>query len=187
MTDEHPFSPPEQDAPPPPTGSGTPPERQRWPRIFGIISMVLAANAILLSPLLLWANTANPQTRRFQEILPAWYETFTNYSMVLGMAFGAMLLVAGLKLRRQQKTGRTLHRFYAFGNLLMVLVGAGATFNAFGSIDTTSLSGVERAGVTGGIIGGLFGTVVGAAYPIFLLIWFNRDKIKEDVEMWVED
>ncbi len=187
MNDETPFSPPEQDAPLPPSGSGTTPELQRWPRIFGIISMVLAANALLLSPLLLWANKANPQTRRFQDLLPAWYETFTNYSMVLGMAFGAMLLVAGLKLRRQQKTGRTLHRFYAAGNLLMVLVGAVATTNAFGAINTDSLGGAERAGVVGGMIGGILGTIVGAAYPIFLLIWFNRQKIREDVEMWVED
>ena len=51
MNDDNPFSPPEQDAPPP-SGSGTPPERQRWPRIVGLISMVLAANALLVSPLL---------------------------------------------------------------------------------------------------------------------------------------
>ena len=31
MNDENPFSPPEQDAPPPSSGSGTPPEQQRWP------------------------------------------------------------------------------------------------------------------------------------------------------------
>ncbi len=187
MNDENPFSPPEQDAPPPPTGSGTPAELQRWPRIFGLISIIFAATAIFLSPLVLWLSKASPQSKRFESLLPAWYETFTNYSMVLGMAFGAMLLVAGLKLRRQQKTGRTLHRFYAVGNLLLAIVGAGANCNAFGAIDTASLAMAERAGVVGGMIGGLFGAVAGAAYPIFLLIWFNRQKIREDVEMWVED
>jgi hypothetical protein len=148
--------------------------------------MVFGGIGLAISPLMLWFNRANPSSGRLLRLLPEWHATFTNYSTVLGMAFALMLLVAGMKLKNQRQSARTLHLFYGVGTLVIVVLSAVLLFVAWGSINTARLGYVERAGVTGGIIGGLFGSIMGAAYPIFLLIWFSRSKIKADIARWPE-
>ena len=186
MSDLNPYSPPEREDDHPRNRNAPPVKRQLWPRIFGIVSCVFAGQAILITPLVMWFNRANATSRKVMDLFPAWHTRLTNYSMVLGMALGAMLLVAGLKTMKRQQTGKTLHMLFATISLLSVLVSAVAYCHAQSHVDTSGLTGAERAGIMGGSVGGILGSLFGAAYPIFLLVWFTRPKIQRDIEQWEE-
>jgi len=185
MVEDNPYAPPGSEDQPAPLPPGTPPQQQRWPKVIGIISCVLAGVGLVSSPLMMAFNELNPDSQRFLRLLPDWFDSFSTGSMLVGLLFGVLLLVAGFMTIRKRALSRSLHLVYAWYGLLSVIATIGATISAFGGIETTYLSAAEQAGVIGGMVGGIFGAAFGAAYPIFIIVWFRRQKIRDDIAQWV--
>jgi hypothetical protein len=185
MSGENPYAPPRSEDQPPPLPPGTPPEEQRWPKVIGIISCVIGGGGLVSTPLLVAFNELNPDSQRFLELLPEWFEAYSDWSVGLGMLFSVVLAVAGIMALRKRAAARGLHLLYAWTGIVGVIAGVVATVSAFGGVDDTYLTSAEQAGLIGGMVAGVFGALFGAAYPIFVLVWFGRQKTRNDIAQWV--
>jgi hypothetical protein len=183
MDAKNPYAPPRQLDAPHPVPAPAPPA-QRWPKIFGIISCVLAAQGIVFTPLVELFNRWSDANRRLYELFPAWYSTCNTANQAGTLLSCAILLAGGALLMRRRPVAVALHVVYAALALVLTVVATAAYLTAVAAIDTSALSTVERAGVTGGTIGAVCGGLFGILYPIFLFAWFTRGKIRRDVRGW---
>jgi hypothetical protein len=180
MEETNPYLPPrdiDPDSPP----AVPPPPHKKWPKVFGIISCVLAASGIVFSPLMVVFNRWNPATRDFRTILPDWYGTLEMASTVVGMALSAVLLAGGVMLVKRRPGAAALHVGYAAVDLVTTVAATTAMYVVMNGVDTVDLSFANQAALTGGKIGGLIGGLFGVVYPIFLLAWFSRRPIRDEV------
>ena len=184
--------PPIRQPPPPPTpGRRT----SNWPRVIGVISIALGALAVLgaavgLAMQAISAAVGRGRTPFFAmpESMAAW----NAISNVIGIGFGVLLLAAGVMLLKRRPVARTMHLVYVPCAIVMDLIG---TILMLASIDEfVELMGRDMPGRTpaefeammraaiaaGAVIGGLIGLI----YPVFLLIWFSRGKIRQEMAAW---
>jgi len=150
-----------------------------WPTVIGIISIILASLGLLCTPLLTVVNAVNPGTQKVYEYLPDWYRTWEIVGMFGGIVFAVVLLIGGITLLKRRPVGRTLHLVYA----VVSFAAAAVNVVIFATIiaKTAGMPTPMRAGLIGGGVGGTCG---GLIYPIFLLIWFLRARIAQEVRTW---
>jgi hypothetical protein len=95
-----------------------------------------------------------------------------------GAVVGLLLLAGGVKLLRRDPQARGLHLAYAGLQLLAVGIGAGVFARFFGP----GIGRGQQAAIIWGVLVARLG--IGAAYPVFLLVWFFRPSIRAEVESW---
>jgi len=188
--------------------SGPPPHRSSWPIVLGIVAIVFGAAGFLGN---LWATAApfvmdqimssmtgqmggeaEETFRATMEITRAW----RSWSVVFGLAgvvVSGLLLVGGIQLLMRRAAALQLLRAWALVRMVMVVVGAYVAFRiqqqTFGALRSTM--GAEMDQVPAGLLGAtaMFGTVFsllfGWALPVFFLIWFARQAIKDEVAGWM--
>ena len=149
-----------------------------WHKVIGIISIVLASLGIVCTPISMGMNAMNPAQKEAMKMFPDWWRNYQVFSSFLGVAFAILLLVAGISLCRRRPAARTLHLIYAGVALVMCIIG---TLAAVSLMNTDSTPMGMRAGM---MIGFVFGFLFGSAYPVFLLIWFLRARIRDEVASW---
>jgi hypothetical protein len=182
MTEPPPAYPPTPPPPPPPP----PPYPQRpssWPKVIGIISIVLAGLGLICTPIgLATRQAAGPAGAEAMAGAPAWYATYQVVSALAGIVVAALLLVAGILLCKRRPAGRTMHIAYAILNIVVAVGNVIAAVTAASNIDTGPN---EAALFVPVLIGGMVvGLVIGLAYPVFLLVWFTRTKVRDEVAAW---
>ena len=180
MTREPIFPPPAPLGPEPsmyPPGPAEPDKTPAWAIAIGVISIIYASLGLICTPVSLVSSRLMPSPAGFEEMLPPWFETYSIVSGLVGMAVAVILLVAGIGLLRRRAGAVSLHVVYGWIAILMGIVGMVVIFAAF---DFSRLPGPARAGAIGGAAGG----IIGFAYPIFLLIWFSRAKIRQQAAAW---
>jgi hypothetical protein len=183
MTEPPPaYPPPPPPAPPPPP----PPYPQRppsWPKVIGIISIVFAGLGLICTPIgLATREAAGPAGAEAMEGAPPWYATYQTASALAGIVVAAILLVAGILLCKRRPAGRTMHITYAILNIVVAVGNVIAAASAVGQMDSGPAGAAPFKGVfIGGIVIGL---VIGLAYPIFILVWFTRPKVRDEVAAW---
>ena len=146
-----------------------------WPKAIGILSIVLACLGLVATPL----NMANPMQREMLSKLPSWFSAYATFSMLAGAVITVLLLAAGILLFKRRRAGRTLHVAYGLIAVLLGLVGLVALL----SVDVSGLPDMMQIPFRIGAIGGW---AIGMAYPVFLLVWFFRGKIRDEVARWSE-
>jgi hypothetical protein len=143
--------------------------------VIGVISIILASLG-LGSTLL---TMVNPAQKELLERLPSWFSTYTTFSSLVGAVIMVLLLAAGILLFNRRPTGRTLHVAYALVTVVLGFVGLVVIL----SVDVSGLPDVMQMGFRIGAIGGW---AFGMIYPVFLLVWFFRRKIRDQVTGWAE-
>lgn len=172
--------PPQMPYPQTPTGYYVPqPKRSVWPTVIGVISIILAAMGLLCGPVMTVINAYNPATQKVYEFLPDWYRTWEIGSMFVGIVFSTILLIGGILLLKRRPAGRTLHLLCAALSILIAMVNGLVLASVIGN--TAGMPGPMRLGMIGGALGGSCG---GLIYPVFLLIWFLRGAIRQEVDGW---
>jgi hypothetical protein len=151
-----------------------------WPKVIGIISIVFASLGIVCTPISLGMNAVNPASKKAMEMFPDWWHSYTLFTSFLGIAFAILLLVAGISLLRRRPSGRPLHLIYAGVTVIVTIVG---TVVMVLMINTDSMPAAGRTGMMIGVVSGVF---FGSAYPVFLLIWFLRPRIRDEVAFWLQ-
>jgi hypothetical protein len=126
----------------------------------------------------------NPVARQAMALFPDWYMEFTQAATFIGLGVLAVLLLAGIQTLRRKPGGRMLHMLYAVLTIIQIVIAAIIFYRVASQIDTTGQPQHIAIGFRAGMIGGLIGTLTGAIYPTFLLIWFSRRKIREQVRQW---
>lgn len=199
MTDVHPPQVPPQH---PEHVSLTPVESEStWPRVVGIIAICLAALELiggvcgLFAPFISrWAQKMVPQG---QVTGMEWLQEGSTWMwlvvvQVLTISTAAVCLIAGVKLVRRRFSAVRWCRMWAVIKIVIVLFSSSvnlfvqqAQFQAmsenpqFGQV--FAAGGMMKWMV---LIGLLAGLAWGWALPVFMLIWFNRRKIRNETAGW---
>jgi hypothetical protein len=192
----------------PPLERGALPEGEarssRWPTVIGTIGIVLASLGLFCGcmgyfgpALAQWG--VDMQTQQGQTPDPyavASVQAQRNLFMfaaivtTAGMIVAVLQMVGSISLVRRRPSARSLMMVYAILAIVMACVGAGFQIMLNGETERLAAEQGAQApagfGAIGLIIGLSFGIVLGLGWPVFLLIWFSRRKIRDEVEQWGE-
>ena len=162
-----------------------PPKRPSWPITIGVLSIIFSSMPLLCTPFGLLMQATGIGQNEVLTAFPDWYRTYSILAGLVGIALGVVELLAGITSLKRRAVTRTLHLTYG---ALAVCLGIVGTAVAVGMMDTvTELSGLPpqlQLTLRVSMIGGMVGSVFGLAYPVFLLIWFSRVKIRRQVDAW---
>ena len=117
-----------------------------------------------------------------QITFPDWFVTYSTAASLVGIVLAVLLLVAGICLLKRVRIVRGLYVTYAGVGLVLSAVGAVITIAVM--IPLLQKSDMPEVGIIGGIVGGVIGGAIGMAWPIFLLVWFSRRKIRQQIQQW---
>lgn len=165
-----------------------PAEPPVWPKVIGIISIVLASLSLVCGGCGIFQNIAAvaqggsaiqaPSGGTMQLPPPPMAAIVL---MVVGWFWAILLVVAGVQTLRRIAGGRTLHLVYAAVSVLMCIANTLVTWSYVQSTVQALSADPQMAQMQGFITGVMwgsvcFGLVLGLGYPIFLLIWFGLIK-----------
>lgn len=158
----------QQVAPAPAADAGGTPT---WAKVIGIISIVFGGLGVLCTPINLMNIRANPHVR---EMFGPQLVTAQTVSGLAGIVSAALLLAGGIYLLKRRRVGVTLHYVVAILNLVLIVANLVAML-------TMAPGGRMGMLVT---VPSILGTILGAAYPVFLLIWLSRPPVRADTANW---
>jgi hypothetical protein len=190
-----PFSPPSHLAAP-----GT-----KWPKVLGIIAVVFGAGGVLMSaigPVSLLFLRKQMQVFVDQGADQATVDDYiakitshTYISSVAAAVVGILLLTGGILLLRRRKVASPILQSWA---VLKLIVGGLVVFKSLALsrmqmgiiMSNDALSSGKEAEMINNIasyglwIGLIFQLLWLAILPVFILIWFNREKARRDMSSW---
>ncbi len=137
--------------------------RARWPKVIGVISIVLSAVFLVHQCFRvgLWLQTTDASRVIFA---------------VLGMFLQFVLLAGGFLLGKRRAVGVTLHVAWAW--ITIALVGLVAMLTLVGYGDAAPHAR-EKMLPTVILVAASSGVM--AIYPVFLLIWMSRRFVKREI------
>lgn len=197
MTPPQETTPPQHVTPPRQPGEiGGMEDGPRWPKIIGIISIVLGIGGCLggvwgfLTPMLMrkWAEHVPPEQAAALGNVEAWGK-WIAISSALTLLIALVLLVAGIALVKRRRYAIKLTRIWAVSKMLFALVSTYVGYiiqqEQFEQMSQQNpvLSGSPFVDIAL-VVGVAFGLVWGCAFPMFVLIWFSRSKVKAEYSQW---
>lgn len=165
-----------------------------WPTVIGVVGIVLGSLGLLgaiwgaVAPLVmktLFPNmAADPDMPHFSE---RWIQS-TIISGVVSSAVAIILIVAGAGMLKRTAWSPRVARIWAVIKMVLVVANLVVAFQ----IQQSTMANMAQVGGRGMVVnvnfltipGILFGLLWGWALPVFLLIWFSRPSIKEQVSKW---
>jgi hypothetical protein len=162
-------------------GSGEPPA---WPKVVGIISIVLSSLGLFCGGcgLVFMAFMGQFLKMAEQTLGPVPPPMLPSPALIgigaLGWLWGFLLLAAGIATVRRRPLGRTLHLVSAGGSILIAIVSTilnlqyQAAIQQWVAANPTSKWAQQQSPI-GQYAGMCFGLAIGLGYPIFLLVWFG--------------
>ena len=189
-------SPPPSAIPPQQPGEiGGPEQAATWPKIIGVISIVFGSVACLsgawglLAPRLMEAVAVKaPQSQAAPFAAMEGWGTWIVVSSALTMLIAPVLLVAGIDLVRRRRRGIKLGRVWAVLKMIFAVAGSYLGFvmiqEQFRQMPQQKLPVGGDFFVVMGVVGAVAGVLWSCAYPVFLLIWFSRAKVRTEYTQW---
>ena len=173
--------PPVHQTPPPPDVPPTqPPRRPRWHIPRGVVCMALAVLGALSAVASIAGWRLNPQQQEAMGQFPEWYTAHLRFAGVVGAGLAVVLLLGGLLLLKRRPEGRALLLAYAVLSAITNLVEAAVMFKAVGEMTGGGMEAqIMRTSMK---VGAVMGAAIGLAFPIFLVVWFSRLKIRTDIQ-----
>jgi hypothetical protein len=181
----------------------TPENRPVWPTVIGIIGIVVGGLGLMgglwgaIAPFFLkFMASYVPETERATlDVAQRWRGWTIPLSLVSG-AVAVALLLAGIALLRRRARARQMCLTWAVAKMLLVLFSTVVGYRiAQQTVELTAQQSTSAPGMTpvvarqfaevGTMVGLGFGLVWGWALPVFLLIWFGRGRIRDEVARWV--
>ncbi len=154
--------------------------------VFGILHIVFAALGFfgVLISFVLQSMPQDPAMANpileLAEKNPG-YVLYTRISQVLSLISATVLVVAGIGLLTVRPWGRYLTLGWAVYGIISAVVGLVVSWMWLISPMLEQLGrmpdGPEKAGMVGGVIGGLVGACFAFVYPALLLIFMNRRSV----------
>ena len=204
---ENAFQPPAMT--PPVHGGDIPSRPKTWPTVIGVIMIIVASLGLLqnvcggivgvLMPALIQsmpAEAADDPSFKAQIEIGKRFLPFQLANAVVLLALGVLLLMAGIATVKRKRVAVKYSRSWAVARILWAFTAAVATY--FIMIETIKTmeqaaadagqpmpSGIMTFMQMLGPIGAVINLIFWCALPVFVLIWFARQKIKEDVATWL--
>ncbi len=183
----------------PPTQPGAiaaPVKRSTWPMVIGILAIVLGGGGFLtgawgaISSVIFEKFMASiPQQRAMLTVMQEW-RAWNVASSLLTATAGVLLLIAGISLVMKRPRARKIITTWALIKIVAVVFTSILTVKVqedmFAAMrqdpNMPPMGGTFYAAM--GVFGMAVGLLWGWAFPIFVLIWFRRKKIKSEVAGW---
>lgn len=170
-----------------PTGA-VPGHRSSWPGVIGTLLCVFGGIGLLQRVFGVGFMALMP----FLPLPPEAKITGTAYVLglvlsVVGLPLSAVHLTAGIQtLRRKQSARKWVVIFFAYAILLAIPGGAYQYFNMQQQMQQAGQQGGMPAGLGSGFSMGMavIGVVISLLWPTFLVIWYSRAKIREEMQGW---
>jgi len=188
------------------------PSPSTWPKVVGIISIILGAGGTLGGCFGLAGQLFAGAMKDFMEkITPQGpgpdplaaleaveeYAAWTITLQLLVLAAAVLLLIAGIGLVQRRGWSVKAGVLWAIVRIPVVVANAAlgyvtfqATMEAMEAMQDSPEMQQIPAGLFSviGSVGGVFTVALtliwGWAYPVFILIWFSRRRIKDEVAAW---
>jgi len=194
--------------PPAPGVPGTSRGMSTWPVVLGIIAGVFGLLGFFsnmlgaISPLIMrglmpsiageMSGEAEETVRATMEITRTWSSWSIGFGLI-GVIVSGMLLVGGIMLLMRRAAAVPLLKAWAVARIVTAIVGAyvGLVIQRQVFEALRSTMGAEMNHVPAGLIGAatafgtIYGVVFGCALPVIVLIWFARQKVKDEVDAWM--
>jgi len=163
----------------PATGIGG--RRVLWPVAIGAISVALGAEHALhtvgyILQMIYSFFTGDGSLGSLLSMLGTnslWGLLRESVQLLTGIMGGALLVPAGLLTWRQNKSGPLVHAIYAIVAIPLIIL--------WPIVQIMSYSEMFRAQF---FIIPIWWATVTMIYPVFLLIWFSRPKVKAETRLW---
>ncbi|MCE2925569.1 MAG: hypothetical protein LW822_08985 [Phycisphaeraceae bacterium] len=199
----------------PPTVPGALPVRlSQWPVVLGVVSIVLGGGGVLSNACGVFsvfaqglfaqlmsggqgASSAEVQEQMalMQAGMP--YPWLSVLASFLALITSVLLLIAGIQCVRRRSMARALHLVWAGARTVVaVLICVVMYFGSQGQAQAIQgMGGTGGAGMPPGMAGfmSVFGVVMivvmfawGVAYPVVVLVWFSKQKVKAEVQGWAK-
>lgn len=177
-----------------PVLDGEPAEPPAWPKVVGIISIVLGSLwslCGLCGSVWFFAAPAfmKMAEQQFGPPPQVMFPTAAQTGItVLGTFLSVLLLVAGIATVRRRPSGRTLHLVYAPIEIVMSLVGAWLGWQQQTAIQkwvqenpTDKWAQQQQGGGAAGIVVLVLMTLIAVGWCVFLIVWFGAMKRRPEV------
>ena len=139
---------------------------------FGVLNIIFGSLGLLCSPISILGMPMTVERFGNSPVLKLWMPL----SAYLGLVGSVIVLTSGIGLLKYRSWARKLAVYYAMVACLINVIGV---FIMIGPLTaSTSLSGPERIG---GVIGAIFGAVVGVTYNILLIAFLTKRSAREAV------
>jgi hypothetical protein len=176
--------------------------RPAWPLILGVIAIGLGVLGVLgglwgaIEPL--WAGSTagdvGPAERATFEVGQQWRAWTIPLSLVAGV-IAAGLVLAGILLLTRRAQARRICLVWAAVKLALVIASTAVNYRIAREIVALTSEQSEHAPRVASVAGTQFaelstmvslggGVLWGIALPLFLLIWFTRERICDEVAGW---
>jgi hypothetical protein len=172
----------------------------KWPTVFGVVGIILAALGLLggccgvISPLV-WPRYI--QWLESMEGVPEDSIAMAKAGMppaawvvpasLVGLALSVILMIGAIRLLRRLSSGVGLCKFWAWFNIPWSLVG----FVVNLLLQARVPKGDQPIGAVGQYAGLVFGgcwvLLIGVGLPLFILYWFMREAVKSEIALWDEE
>lgn len=149
--------------------------------VLGICGIGAAAVQMLIPPEMMQPQGADPNpVFTIMERSPA-LRIFQAVSMIIGTVTTVMLIVAGINLLGDKRSGRVLSVYYSVITIFTTILGTvGNIFLLTMPLMEMAESmpeGPEKIAAVAGGIGGSVGGCFGIIYPVLLLIFMKREAV----------
>ena len=191
----------EESPPAPPVQSiQLPEEPAKWPTVFGVVGIIVAAVGLLggccgvIAPLvwpyyIRWLEGLEqvPQEQlgaAKAAMLPA---AWMVPASLVGLALSVVLLIGAIRLLRRRSSGIGLCKVWAWINIPWSLLGYVVNLLLQTRVpqDTQQMGAAWR--YVGLAFGGCWVLVLGVGLPLFMLYWFTREPVKSEIALWDEE
>ena len=161
--------------PPLRTWPAAPPMTSKPPgsiRVFGIINIVLGSLGLVCMPFSLLSLVMVPTAMQQFDNSPM-FKQWMVISTVFSFIGAGVMLGSGIGLCKYKAWARKLAVYYAAAASVMNVIGS---FVVFGALQSATNSGPERIG---GMVGGIFGSIIGLTYNGLLIYFLTRREVRE--------
>lgn len=193
----------EASSPPPATNPPSKKKEPKWPKVIGIIAIIFGSLALLqtaVAPLMIPFSIKSTENAIAGDVdqkkLDTYFADLTSLSTLSAVSLGIVaifLLVGGTLLLKKKKAAVPLLLIWA-----VLKMGFGCFFNYRNyllmqtqfELMIPATGGGQEAEIVNSIttissmVGMIFGSLWILAFPVFLLIWFSRSKVREFVRSW---
>jgi hypothetical protein len=201
---QNPYAHPEQDAPPTEAGDMelvAPPEG--WPTVIGILGIIFGALGVLMTACgavalvgMGAATSIVPEGAERDDLEAQLAQSMHHVPLQVGVqviefVISIVLIVGSVQLLKRSRASAGTLKIYSiadltantFGMIVGIMVAQAQAKAMAENPDATQQVGGNFMQAMG-TAGAVFGWVLVAIWPVFLLIWFSRSKIKDSMSRW---